>query len=228
MRFAKVFSRLVGAAAAVALSGALTSSASAARVYDFVAQESSFSVAPDSGAFNVNIFFRERLTETGDTSLLVSEDGLFSFGVLTERVSPEPIDPALIVDADTFRGSATARGFELDNEDLNPDGSSALMSGATFDEELNQNIITVSSTDRRILVGTLKVEPGSLPGQVTTFELSDPQDTGDTQTYASETLLDPDIVTNQFTVTTTPEPGGIALVAAAGLILLGRRRRSVG
>jgi hypothetical protein len=225
MRALKVCSRFA-AAAALGWSALSGSTSDAAIIYDFGTSEIGYSgitgtnYTLDPGeSVTLFVFLRETLVD--DTSFLADEDGLSSGAALIERVGALPTDPAVI--------TAVARDLsnfsQFSSDSVEAGGAEATVGGVrSFDATSGTPILTINDNERRVAIGTVTIQAGDVLSEVTTFQTGDPGG-DDTVTWENLVTLDDDIVPGEFTVSVVPEPVGLGLLAGAGLLLLGRRRR---
>lgn len=205
------------------VAGCLAPVARAAVVLEFVTPATSYSLQP-SATTTIPIFLRETLTD-GSTSILVAENSLFSALARVIRSGVEPSNPATVTAA---LGDVGFNGF--DDSEIQNSGALALIGGSRrFSTPPGPPIITDSTTVRRVAIGTIDIQAGSVGGQTTTFTLGDRPSFGDTLTLKqpTPTELDAQIVNTTFAVTVLPEPATAGVVAlVAGGLLVGRRRRN--
>lgn len=218
--------RLRGFGRAIAVSVLLTvtavTEAHGGLVYDFLFDESDYSVAP-SGEVDVTLFLRETVTDGATSQLGPAGPGIVGIGArLQFDIAPTPTDRAEVLAEDNVTPNSVFNALR----DFN------LISGSQIDARLTSfdnptATETASGNVFLIPVATYKFTAGNLPGEVTNIRALDIPGTDDT-------VLDDGIVLDSFinngtaTITTTPEPSSFVLMAVAGAgILLFRNRRCV-
>jgi hypothetical protein len=201
--------------------------------YSFVTDQTSYTVAA-GGSVGVTVYLQETVSD-GDTSLLVDEDGLFQAQVTVDRNAVVPTDPATIA-------SYSLNGAFDDVPSINVDTNSTLnvtqfvgigaSSGPDGVEDPGNSSI------RQVMLLSMTIQAGAVPGETTTFDVLDDPNFLETQTFSS--LIDLDdapygIAPFQFFVTTeavaVPEPSTVMLMLSlggvcGGIFVLRRRRRS--
>lgn len=219
MRRAHLFAGLAG----FCLIGLFGTAARAAVTFDFVTDNNNgnYNVLPSSTVV-VQIFLRETL-DSGSTSILGPQDGLFSGLVRTIR-SVAPSSPANIT-----ASSRDGTNFNDFNDSTVDSGNAGANTGGTrsLGAANGTPIITDSATVRRVSLGTITIQAGVIPLQTTTFNMIDRISTADTLTWTSGTQLDSQIVSRTFNVTVTnvPEPATLSILGLGGMLLLRRVRR---
>jgi hypothetical protein len=192
--------------------------------YSFVSDQDAYIVAP-GGTVNVQVFLQETVDGT-DTSLLVSENGLSSAQVTLQRISPEPIEPALITaytpDFDPPTHAVIENVFTSSELDVSQIADIGAPSGPMG--------LDLGGGVRRVPLLTAAVQAGTIRTEVTTFRLSDFPPIPETVTWNNMLPLDDLISPFEFTVTAIPEPSTIFMVltlagVSLGLSVLRRRTR---
>jgi len=204
----------------VCLIGMVATSTRAAVTFDFISDQSNYTVLPN-GTATVQVFLRETLSGTS-TSLVLAEDGLFSAEALLTRTT-SPSAPFSITAA-----SRNATNFDAINDSsVVAGGAQANVGGArSLGSTHGTAVITDSATVRRVSIGSFTIQGGLIPLQTTTFTLSDRPATNDTLTWTNGTVLDPQILSRTFTATILPEPTTLGVLGLGMLSLLARRRRT--
>lgn len=189
-----------------------------------------FDVVTDNGNSNYNVpsatsviiqlFLRETLT-SGSTSTLVAQDGLFSSVVRVSRIV-SPSSPSTIIAA--ARDTTNFSDFN-DSAVLNSGADANVGGTRSLGASNGTPVLTDSATVRRVSIGTVTIQAGTLVGQSTTFSLADRTGTSDTLTWNTGQVLDAQILATNFSVTAVPEPAAAGVVAVAVVALAGRRRR---
>ena len=164
--------------------------------------------------------------------MLDAEEGLFSAGLAITRTSAGPTAPAGIATlADIVPNAAFNDAFLLDRS-IQPGvggfGHVTMKEARDILESQGVAPEAPSASVRRLLLGTFTFTAGSVALEATTFSIHDnaasPQD--DTLTWALPGLaLDNSIQPFEFTITTTPEPASMTLLAISACLVAGRRRR---
>jgi len=205
--------------------------ASGSIVYQYVAQQGQYSGNPGQ-VIPVNVYLQESLTGSSQ-SFIASDGGLSGFGVLATEVSAGGTS--------ALTGIADSPSFGGLHNDVPPDASGA---SATMDATIALGSPGVNvgnggsgiSIPNAVYLGTLSVTVG--PGS-TTFSLGaiDPVNGGNTTT--KNNVYDLDLTADNsglaantftpagagsFTVTASPEPGSLGVLALGGLLALRRRR----
>lgn len=209
---------ILGLAVAAGLS--VGAPANAAVQFDFVTGTGNYNVDPAS-TVTVQVFLRETLTGSS-LSTLLEQDGLFS-GVARVSRTTSPSSPAILTAA--VRDATNFPDF--DSSQVLVGNATADVGGARFVAVNGTPLITDSPTVRRVFLGTVTVQGGTVPSEVSTFTVTDKPNSSDTLLFTDGTELDALIGQNTFTVTVVPEPAtvaGLGFVASGGLFL--RRRRA--
>jgi hypothetical protein len=175
--------------------------------------------APPSSRVPVRVYLQE--TTIADSSILLTESGLFSAGLKLRTVAPLPSTPTTLDGADDIIPDAAFSGGALMS--LSP--LTLLLADGILAEPGPTGELTNAST-RQILLGTFVFTAASTPGAITHFQVTDFDDAGnssDTLTWQG-TELDKLISPGSFSIQVTPEPTALALIAAAGVLLRRRPR----
>jgi hypothetical protein len=212
--------------------------------YSYVSDQTSYTVATNSD-FQVQLYLQE-VSSTPGSSLLVNEDGLTSAGVSVSATA-SPSSPAVLTGV---AGNLGTGGFEPPARTSFTSTSASILENTGLDSDgvaAGPQVGVVSE----VLLGTLTVHAGSLPGQSTTFTVGPyAPDSGNTYTFnnfydldnnsdpfnpeGSESLYSSAAPTT-FTVTTTdvtsavPEPSSLVALCgfgAMGLFFAACRRRN--
>jgi hypothetical protein len=211
--------RAVLTAIALGVAGILVQAARADVIYSFEVEQAGYSLTSGQ-SIQVPVYLTETVTEPS-TSLLASEGGLWSAGVLLQRTDSSLGSPVLLT---------AAVANEADFDDL-PAITLVADDGASILElrDLGQTMGVLpdeafpGSGIRRVYLGSFTLTAGAAAGEVTTFYVGD-NTTDDTRTWLSFTLLDEDIQATSFTATVVPEPTTMVLLAAGALGLFRRKR----
>lgn len=201
---------------AVCLLALFASRAQAQRTFEFVTDQSNYTVLPN-GTATVNIFLRETIAGSS-TSILVTEGSIVTEGVrITRTTSPSAPTVITAAQSDSF--------FNFANDSVQSGGAQADLNAANLQQGASAPVINDTSSVRRVRFGQITVQAGLIPLQTTTFTLADNPSTGDTATQ-NGTPLDSLIQARTFTVSVLPEPTTAAsLFVAAGFLLIRRRVR---
>jgi hypothetical protein len=182
---------------------AISSSSSGDVTFRFVTPQAEYSAAP-GGMVTVPVLLEETVTGAS-TSLLVTENGLFSAGVRVSRTGTLPGDPALFAGPNAVN-SNTLQFYDASNPvfapvvTVEPDGAGLLefaRAAGVIGSQTSQGV-------RVIALGNFNITVGSVLGEGTMFQVGDYAATSDTVTWTNSLVLDepPDgIAGSTFTVT---------------------------
>jgi len=188
-------------------------------VYSFEVEQAAYSLSPGQ-SIQIPVYLTETVTEP-DSSLLASEGGLWSAGVLVQRSDSSVGAPVLLTgaaaneaafdDLPALTAVADDEASILELRDL------LQATGVLPDETFPGSGI------RQVYLGSFTLTAGATVGETTTFYVGD-NTTDDTRTWLNSTLLDDDIQATSFRATVVPEPATLVLLTAGALGLLRRRQ----
>jgi len=199
----------------------LVTGADAALHFNFAPDRADYQALPGARVM-VQLFLEEQAAPP-DSSLLVAESGLFSAGLKLGALAPLPTEPASVLSASDIVADPAFTGGSL--KSLSP--LTLLLNDGILAEPGPAGDL-VSDGLRRVRLATLWFTAGKVPGEVTTFKITDFDDFGissDTLTWQG-TELDKSITPGQFAVTIVPAPGAALMFVALGVPALLVRRRS--
>jgi hypothetical protein len=211
----------------VVLAGLRAGACSAAPVFQYVFGQDTYTLTT-RGTVNVPVYLQETVA-AGDTPVLApSGVGLLTAGVqVLFSDLPQPIQPARIMAVSDIMAD---QAFDFPTPSLTTVGArlslGALLNPAVHGQEHSPGVYWV-------LLGTFRFTAGAIGGESTPIRATD-YDPGfdDVVTVGMQVLDNRPIHDGTATITTTPEPGTMMMLAAAvlaGVVLWqGRRKLSRG
>jgi hypothetical protein len=171
----------------------------------------------------------EQSDAASESSLLRDQGGLFRAAIGVTRIGPLPGDPGgTLDDSDLVPNPAFDGRSEIEFAQADGNGGGEIEDGVSITAITGLTPETVNAGTEAAFLGNVTLHAGETPGQTTTFELADnnPELDG-TVTYDPVTgqVLDGQIASDTFTVTTVPEPTAATLFVLSSLMALPRRRR---
>ena len=181
----------------------MTSVASADRTYAFKAAQDIYLAVPNSRV-DVDLFLIETITGP-DTSLILSENGLFSAGLRVDLTGMIPSDPARVVSGSDIVGNPQFQ------DSLGPIVTTSPTSTTILEAAFENVAAGALGSDlgggvRLIPLATFTYTTGANLLETSTFSLTDfaPNPSDDTLTFASQVVLDDQIQTGVFNIRTVP------------------------
>ena len=232
-----------GLALVAGLALAVSARASTTYSYFYKADQNSYTVAPGNN-LTVNLFLQEVNSDQSTNSLLASEHGLSYGGVSVHLFSGST--QTTITSASPNAGNPPAGFDDPSSTAIVNSPNSATITENTDGFPFGSDLVGVEAGAQvngvsQVLLGTITIHASSAPGQTTVYtaDLADPA-SGSTLTNdsaydldnnsdplnpaGSDTLYSSAAPTN-FTITTTPEPTSLALLALTALTLTKRPSR---
>lgn len=189
-------------------------------IYSYVTDHGAYDVVP-GGTVLVSAYLHESLSG-GSSSELLAQNGLFSFDVAAD-VTTAPGDPAAVI------ASAANPDF---NGVVNNVPPMIVIADRDLFESNGVQPVMIDANTYHVLLATFTIEGGTVPGETTTFSVTDyenPQTPGpDENTFywddiAAQNPLDATIGAGRFSVTVLPEPATLSLLALGALLVFRRR-----
>jgi len=170
----------------------LTSMASGDVVFRFAFDQPEYTVIR-SETVSVPLYLEEAVTGT-DTSLLLSENGLFSAAVRLSRISSTGNTPSSIVGAAAVQPNTVEffdSGDPIFGPEITADAGGAQARLLEFARDAGVTGTTVQPGRRRVLLGRFIITAGARANQSSTFRAGD-SDAGssDTVTWTNQIVLD--------------------------------------